>query len=221
MIGIMILRKTILSVAAIMGAGWAAFAQEPNSITGIDLSGANPSGLENSAGFDVSVRENGQAPFLPFTDPDAQAPRRLELTLTAGGSDAPLDVSIAQRTTIIPDENGEFTREGGGAEVRVGRGLVRRDDGRGGNSSTYVFVASDNEALTWRPGARSEFGGRGSALSLRDRVEVGDMAAGITHESNGVEASLAYVEREESTQIGTQSFTQDQSFAGVTVTVRN
>jgi hypothetical protein len=97
---------------------------------------------------------------------------------------------------------------------------VQRDGDNNQGSSVYAFVASDNDALTWRPGARSEFGGRGSAFALQEQVEVGDMSAGVTYERNGVQASLAYVEREESTQVGAESFSQDQSFTGVTVTMR-
>jgi hypothetical protein len=83
-----------------------------------------------------------------------------------------------------------------------------------------MFVASDDEALTWQPGVRSEFGGQGASLALQDRVEVGDLSAGVTYERNGVQASLAYVEREESARIGQQNFSQDESFTGVTVTMR-
>ncbi len=35
-----------------------------------------------------------------------------------------------------------------------------------------------------------------------------------------MQASLTYVERSESTNVGSQGFSQDQSFTGVTVTVR-
>jgi hypothetical protein len=49
---------------------------------------------------------------------------------------------------------------------------------------------------------------------------VGDLAAGVTYERNGVQASLAYVEREESTRIGRQNYSQEQNFTGVTVTMR-
>jgi hypothetical protein len=147
----------------------------------------------------------------------AEGPRRVELEFAAGDGD--LDVGFAQRASIGADADGDIDRQGRGSEVRVGRNLVEQREGRRG-SSTYVFVASDNEALTWQPGQRSEFGGRGSSFALEDRVEVGDMSVGVTYERNGVQASLAYVEREESTTVGTETFNQDQSFAGVTVTMR-
>ncbi len=144
--------------------------------------------------------------------------RNVELELAADGG--PVDVSIAQRATIGSDD-GDVARQGRGSELRVGRGLVeRREQPDGDASSTYVFVASDNEALAWRPGERNEFGSRSSSLSLQDQVTVGDVSAGVTYEQNGVQASLAYVEREQSTTVGTQSFSQKESFAGVTLTMR-
>jgi hypothetical protein len=128
---------------------------------------------------------------------------------------------VAQRASFGADENGKVDRRGRGSEVRVGRGLVRDYRERSNDrSAVYMFVASDDEALTWQPGSRSEFGGNGGGLALEDRVEVGDLSAGVTYERNGVQASLAYVEREEATRVGNQSFNQDQSFAGVTVTMR-
>lgn len=145
----------------------------------------------------------------------SEGPRRVELEFAAGDGD--LDVAFAQRASIGEGDN---NRHGRGSEVRIGRGLVQQDteeNQRG--TSTYMFVASDNEALTWQPGQRSEYAS-GPALQLQDRVEVGDMSVGVTYERNGVQASLAYVEREESTTVGTQTFSQDESFTGLTVTMR-
>jgi len=171
---------------------------------------------------DASVRDDASQRFAPTNPSQGERPRRLELELAAGGRDSPVDISLAQRTTLGADANGDVDRQGSGSEVRIGRGLVRdQRDVAGGGRSVYMFVASDNEALTWQPGgARNDFGGRGSSLALEERVEVGDMSAGVTYERDGVQASLAYVEREESTQVGNQSFEQDMSFTGVTLTMR-
>lgn len=156
---------------------------------------------------------------LTPTTENTPAPRRLELEVAAGGGNSPVDVSVAQRATLNADDDND--RRGSGSELRVGRGLVERREG-GSEPSVYMFVASEDEALTWQPGGgRSEFGGRGGGgLALEDRVEVGDMAAGVTYERNGVQASLAYVEREESTRVGRESYTQEQAFTGVTLTMR-
>jgi hypothetical protein len=99
---------------------------------------------------------------------------------------------------------------------------VARDDGsRPRRAAVYAFVASDNHALTWRPGARSEFGGAASALALQDQINIGDNSAGVTYEQDGVQASLAYVERSVATHVGNRGYSQDESFAGVTVTMRH
>jgi hypothetical protein len=167
----------------------------------------------------VTVDTNAVERFAPSgASTQAEGPRhRVELEFASGTDD--LGVGFAQRAAIGSGADGDINRQGSGSEVRVGQGLVEQREGRR-ESSTYVFVASDDEALTWQPGQRSEFGGRGSSFSLEDRVEVGDMSVGVTYERNGIQASLAYVEREEQTTIGTQSFNQDQSFTGVTVTMR-
>lgn len=213
MTGTRTLRAIFFASAAIAAATLAATAQE-SGVSGIDLTVGD---IGQSAGMEFSITEGGQAPFIPI-GADETPPQRLQLEIAAGGGDSPVDVSFSQRTLLSPTDG---SREGGGSEVRIGRGLVDRRGEPSQGSSTYIFVASDREALTWQPGARSEFGGQGAALALQDRVEVGDLAAGVTFERNGVQTSLAYVEREESTRVGNRSFSQDQTFAGVTVTVRN
>lgn len=181
-----------------------------------------PVSFEDPA-LDLSVRDSNPR-FASIATPGANgdAPRRLELELAAGGGDSPLDISVSQRASLGSDANGDVSRRGSGSEVRVGRGLVSDEGSRtqGGGSAVYVFVASDDEALTWQPGSRSEFGGDGSSLSLQEQVEIGDVSAGVTFERNGVQTSLAYVEREESTRVGNRHFSQDMSFTGVTVTMR-
>jgi len=168
----------------------------------------------------ISMRNDAAERFAPdaASTQAVEGPRRLEVEFAAGDGD--LDVSFAQRASIGAGADGEIDRQGRGSEVRIGRGLVERREGNTSQPSTYVFVASDNEALTWRPGQRSEFGGSGSSFSLQEQVEVGDMSVGVTYEQHGVQASLAYVEREESTRVGQQTFNQDESFTGVTVTMR-
>lgn len=167
----------------------------------------------------VSVRSDVSQRFGPATatQETTQGPRRVEVEFAAGDGD--LDVSFAQRASLGAGADGNIDHAGRGSEVRIGRGLVAQDSDQQG-SSTYMFVASDNEALTWQPGQRSEFGSQGPSLQLQDRVQVGDMSVGVTYERNGVQASLAYVEREEATTVGTQTFNQNESFTGLTVTMR-
>ena len=162
--------------------------------------------------------------FAPIATPgaDGDTPRRLELELAASGGESGLDISVSQRASLGSNADGDVSRRGSGSEVRVGRGLVSDEGSRtqNGGTAVYAFVASDDEALTWQPGSRSEFGGDGSSVSLREQVEIGDVSAGVTFERNGVQTSLAYVEREESTRVGNRHFSQDMSFTGITVTMR-
>lgn len=214
-----------VTLVAALGGASAAFGQDAATEPGqIDFTDPNTVLRQpDRAGVDVRVREDAAPRFAPTPDAgttDTQRPRRLELSVAAGGGDSPVDVSISQRAAFGADGNGDMNRSGAGSEVRVGRNLVREQRDGPQESSVYVFVASDNEALTWQPGTRTDFGNSGGSLSLQDRVEVGDRAAGITYERNGVQASLAYVEREASTTIGSESFSQDESFTGVTVTMR-
>jgi hypothetical protein len=205
--------------ASLVGAGLAAAQEGPQ----VPVSFHDPvAALGADAGPAINVTSQRDiAPRFELTPTSNgnPAPRRLELEVAAGGGNSPVDVSVAQRATLNADDDSD--RRGSGSELRVGRGLVERREG-GGEPSVYMFVASEDEALTWQPGGgRSEFGGRGGGgLALEDRVEVGDMAAGVTYERNGVQASLAYVEREESTRVGRESYTQEQAFTGVTLTMR-
>lgn len=173
--------------------------------------------------LDLNVRDDAAPRFSPSeASEDGQSPpRRLELSLSAGGNDSPVDISVAQRASLSANSDGEVDGAGRGSELRIGRGLVGERE-TSSEPSVYMFVASDDEALTWQPGSgnRNEFGSRGSSLALQDRVEIGDMSAGVTWEQNGLQASLAYVERSESTRVGRRNYSHDQEFAGVTVTMR-
>jgi len=199
------------------------FAQEASAdAPAVDFTDPNTQ-LTEGAALDLSVRDDSPHRFNNLNapaSPSAEGPRRVELEVAAGGGESPVDISIAQRASFGGDDNGDLDHRGRGSELRVGRGLVGQRDETENRNSTYVFVASDDEALTWQPGTRNEFGGRGASLSLQDRVEVGDMSAGVTWERSGVQTSLAYVEREQSTRVGNQSYSHQESFTGVTVTMR-
>lgn len=147
--------------------------------------------------------------------------RRYELAVVARGA-AGFDVAFAQRGGVGFNDEGDIDRETRASELRLGRGL--RNVPRDQPSSAprwYIFAASEDEALVWNPGARSAFGGASGGFALQDRVEIGDIQAGVTYEANGLQASLAYVEREISVQSGARNFRQDEDFAGVTLTLRH
>jgi hypothetical protein len=180
-----------------------------------------PSGVNfNDPGINLSVHSSDGSRFSSTNPTETGGPGahdQVELQLSASGARAgvPVDVAFAHRGTINSDDSGRDRR---GSEFRVGHNLVQeRDPNKAQGSSVYAFVASDNEALTWRPGAHAD----GASLAMQDQVEVGDRSAGITYENHGVQTSLAYVERDIHTRVGGRSYSSDENFAGVTVTLRH
>jgi hypothetical protein len=173
----------------------------------------------NDPGINLSVHSSDGSRFSSTNPTETGGPGahdQVELQLSASGARAgvPVDVAFAHRGTINSDDSGRDRR---GSEFRVGHNLVQeRDPNKAQGSSVYAFVASDNEALTWRPGAHAD----GASLAMQDQVEVGDRSAGITYENHGVQTSLAYVERDIHTRVGGRSYSSDENFAGVTVTLR-
>lgn len=220
------MRKLLITggVVGALACGSFAIAQELG-VGGVTF--ADPhAALEQQRTLQVTLEE-GRA--SRFSQPDtqladgAEGPRQIELEFAAAadGAGVPLDVSVARRQSLGANQDGDINRRGSGSEVRIGRGLVQQRDGQPDRPSVYMFVASDDEALTWRPGSRTEFGAQdGGGFQMQDQVEIGDVSAGVTYERNGVQASLAYVEREVSTQVGRDSYSQNESFTGVTVTMR-
>lgn len=183
-----------------------AFAQSQN-----DLAAQRAQRAQDDGPLTLTIGE-GSVPFVAMEMVAGESPAPATLELEVAGSSGPLDMSIAQRATIGASDTGQ--RRTSGSELRIGQGLVaRRQTGEG--DTAYMFIASDDEALTWRPG------GAGAALALQDQVQVGDRSAGFAMERGGVQASIAYVEREASTQVGVESFSQQEQFAGVTVTMRH
>jgi hypothetical protein len=198
----------------------ASVTSEDNPAARVDF--RDPAAALSSGGALNISASNHDARFAPDGPSEAQGgrgPQPVELQIAADGQHAgvPVDVSIAHRGLLGSDED----RQGHGSELRIGRGLVARDDGRPRGDRVYAFVASDDQALTWRPGARSEFGGAASSLVVQDTVNVGDNSAGVTYEHNGVQTSLAYVQRTVRTHVGNRGYSQDEDFAGVTVTMRH
>ncbi|MEJ0060047.1 MAG: hypothetical protein WDM79_10920 [Terricaulis sp.] len=178
--------------------------------------------------LDLTIREDRKDRFFAFSgaphdDQPLGSNRRYEVALGArqvGG--LPVDVSIAQRASFGFNDSGDLARHGRGSELRLGRGVAmrRQQAATWDKPIWYAFLASDDEALTWNPGSRGAFGGSGPSFALQDRVEIGDIQAGVTYEVGGLQASLAYVEREVSTHSGSQSFSQDENFTGLTITMR-
>ncbi|GAM98426.1 hypothetical protein U91I_02059 [alpha proteobacterium U9-1i] len=213
--------KTGAFLGAILGASAiaaSAFAQT-SGVSFVDPSAAPGESPASTLSLQVRGRSDERFQELGL-NPDGTDERAVQIELAANGDRAgvPVDVSIAPRASIGADSQGDLSREGRGVEARLGQGLARDEGSR--DPRWYVFAASDDEAVTWQPGTRSEFGGRGASLAMQDRVEVGDMSAGVTYERNGVQASLAYVEREISSTVGIETISRNESFAGVTLTMR-
>jgi hypothetical protein len=144
--------------------------------------------------------------------------RRYEVAVGAaevGG--LPVDVSLAQRTTLSISPDGDIGRTGQGAEVRVGRRLSRLvgdwETATWDKPSWYLFAASDDEAISWTPGGGA---GGGSIRYQEDRVEIGDMQIGVGVEAMGAQASLSYVQRDIQGRYGSA----EENFTGVTLTWR-
>lgn len=177
--------------------------------------------------FDLSIRPDSAGRFSQFAPAEPSEPGQdpdygYEVALVATSSRG-LGVSFAQRGGVGVNEDGEIDRETRGSELRLGSGL--RDMPRDVPSREpkwYVFAASEDEALIWRPSSNTAFGRpSGGGFALQDRVEIGDLQAGVTYEANGWQASLAYVEREWSYRTGARTFSQEEAFAGFTLTMRH
>lgn len=218
---------TLLASAMIAGFVGDAALSAPPALAQAGVTNANltdpDQALERDNAPVATLTDNRPARFSQTTpapdDPQAEPPRQFELEIQAPSSiTGNFDVSLAQRASIGADRTGDLNRRGRGSEVRVGRSLgdpTSPGTTRGSDAArVYMFAGADDEAITWQPG------GEGRGVALQDRVEVGDHQAGITYERNGVQASLAYVDRKISTTVGQTTASDRESFAGVTLTMR-
>jgi hypothetical protein len=192
-----------------------------NGVSFLDPTGdITPTRLNLQLGAGESNRFAGFAPTGSFTD-SGDEDRNYELSVTTRAA-GDVDVSFAQRGGVGFNDQGDIERESSATELRLGRGLGMRSEEYAREPRWYFFAASEDEALTWGPGStRNAFGGTGGgSFGLQDTVEIGDLQAGVTYQVGRVQTSLAYVEREISVTQGSRTFRQDESFAGLTVTMR-
>lgn len=195
------------------------------AVEGVDF--VDPNSAFEDRRFELRIDPASNARFANLNDYSERradrgdGSRRYEFAVTARAADT-IDVSLAQRAGLGVNENGDIQSASRGTELRLGR-LVssRRERGRAASPNWYIFAASDDEALTWRPGVRNEFGGTGASLGLEDRVDIGDLQAGVTYEQDGWQASLAYVERDYSIRRGSRTTSREENFTGVTWTMRH
>ncbi len=177
------------------------------------------------APFSINFDEADAPRFASLTSAPQSAPgaplTHYEIALVAHPT-AYVDVSLSHRDGLGFDANGNISSRSRGSEIRVGRGLLPMAPRASPNTSRwYLFAGSSDQAIIWQPGVRNEFGGVGSSFALQDRVEIGDRQAGITYETHGIQASLAYVERKIRMYVGAQRFTEDENFTGLTLTMRH
>jgi hypothetical protein len=159
----------------------------------------DPPGFEMSWGPARAARYSGlQIDRSSLADDLAGDARQYQVAVTVPTPLDGVDIALAHRTALSVDRNGDIGRTSSGAEVRVGSNLARLvrpwDVAAGEQSSWYIFLASDGQALTWTPETAALVGQRG--LRLQDRVTIGDTQIGIGYDFGRMQASLGYTQRE-------------------------
>lgn len=194
--------------------------------TVVGVNGVSFADAQNSSSpLTLTVSEADQPRFANLTSapqlPGGAPLTRYEVGFVAHPA-ANVDVSVSHRDGFGFNNNGDITRRSRGSEIRIGRGLLPMQRQASPNTSRwYFFAASEDQALVWQPGARNEYGGASSSFALQDRVEIGDRQAGVTYETHGIQASLAYVERKIRFYSGGQRHSEDENFTGITLTMRH
>ncbi|MBY0563629.1 MAG: hypothetical protein K2P58_05510 [Hyphomonadaceae bacterium] len=193
-----------------------------SAVDGVDL--VDPNSMFEQERFEWRVDPARSTRFAGFDGPvrgrDEAGQYRYELSVIARASDD-LGLTFAPRAGLTVDRDGDISGRSSGAELRLGRVLSNRDNERSSEPTWYLFAASEDEALTWRPGARNDFGGVSPSFGVEERVDIGDLQAGVSYERDGWQASLAYVEREYSIRSGSRTHRHEESFTGVTWTMRH
>ena len=176
--------------------------------------------------FQINLSNDGGGRFASLTpsepnDRSSGDDRQYQLQVVAHAGSG-FDVTFAHSGGLGFNDQGDISRQRHGSELRLGRALASMPQDRGSATPRwYIFAASEDQALIWRPGGRNEFGLSGPSFALQDRVEIGDRQAGLTYEAHGWQASLAYVEREIRVRASGRNFNQDEAFTGVTLTMRH
>lgn len=128
-----------------------------------------------------------------------------------GGNDG-LDVGLRPRAGLSLGDAGSATEFG--ATVRVGQYMA---GGEEGNGAWWFFAGADRQALIYRPGDRRSMR---ETFTLQPYAMVGDQQAGIAMRVQGVDVSLAYVRRETSWSMPSQSWDTAEDFAAFSFTWR-
>lgn len=136
---------------------------------------------------------------------------RYEGRFDSRGGDGELDIGLRPRAGVSVGQSGSATEFG--ATVRVGHYVGDEHDSGG----WWFFAGADRQALIYRPGDRRSMR---QTLTLQPYAMVGDQQAGLAMRVNGVDLSLAYVRRETSWSMPTQSWDTSEDFAAFSLTWR-
>lgn len=140
-----------------------------------------------------------------------------EITLSAPAerTGLGLDVGIAPRVTVTRE--GEIKTRRFGGEVRIGQNFDLRGEADD-TTGWYIFAGADGEALVWDPGRNGSVSF--DDMTLRDRVTVGDMQAGVSFQRGEGQLSISYIRREVEYRERNLGASENEDFAGVTFTMK-
>lgn len=142
----------------------------------------------------------------------SDAGRPMEVSLSTPLKNFDLDVGFAKRGMSAETPSGYVS--GGGAEIRIGRGLVQSAGDDVDHHGWYLFAASDGKALTWTP--NNDPGSANRGMRLENSAKIGDLQAGFAMSSGAMKTSLSVVKRSVKTWVGPYAAKADDSFAGLT-----
>lgn len=155
---------------------------------------------------------------LPVWQFSANRPRgramalRYEGRFDSQGGKGELDMGLRPRAGVSFGDAGSATEFG--ATLRVGQYVQAEHQAKGG---WWFFAGADRQALIYRPGDTRSVR---ETLALQPYAMVGDQQAGLAMNVQGVDLSLAYVRRETSWSVPTQSWDTSEDFAAFSLTWR-
>lgn len=130
-------------------------------------------------------------------------------------ADNGLGLAIAPHAGLV--ESGLTHVRSAGAEIRLGRGLVRRVTDPDHAKRVYFFAGAGGQAITWD--ARRD-GFRANAVQVEDRIVVGDQQAGFSFERGGMQLSFGWLRRGYAYKNDVMPISRNENFGAVSLTLR-
>lgn len=130
-------------------------------------------------------------------------------------ADNGLGVAIAPHAGLV--DSGLTHVRSAGAEIRLGRGLVRRVSDPDHARRLYFFAGAGGQAITWD--ARRD-GFRANAVQVEDRIVVGDQQAGFSFERAGMQLSFGWLRRGYAYKSDVIPISRNENFGAVSLTLR-